>query len=253
MRHRHVRDAQGRHRSLTGRTSSSLIPHPSSLIPHPSSLIPPLPRILITSGPTRQYIDPVRYISNASSGRMGDCLARAALKLGHEVIIVSGPVQVKYPKEATLFSVVSTQEMLDVSSEQFEACDGVIGAAAPCDYQPVEVMHHKLRKTGEPLSLKLMETPDVLATLGKQKRGHQWAVGFALETEDAHFRAITKLQKKSCDLVILNGVSAIDSAQNEVEIIDTTGEVVTRFAGTKQRVADHILKQIQQRLIAFGS
>ena len=98
-------------------------------------------KILITSGPTRQYVDPVRYISNASSGQMGSCLAQAALDLGHEVTIISGPVLVEYPKQATLIDVVSTEDMLEAAIETFATCDGLIGAAAPCDYRPICLLY----------------------------------------------------------------------------------------------------------------
>jgi phosphopantothenoylcysteine decarboxylase/phosphopantothenate--cysteine ligase len=209
-----------------------------------------LAKILITSGPTRQYLDPVRYISNASSGQMGSCLTQAALDLGHDVIVISGPVLVDYPAAANLISVVSTEEMLAAATEAFSNCDGMIGAAAPCDYRPVEVADHKIRKTGEVLQLKLVETPDVVASLGANKRSDQWTVGFALETEDAHFRAITKLQRKCCDLVVLNGPAAINSANNEVEIIAPGGNIVAAISGSKQTVADQILAVIQSRLIA---
>lgn len=206
-------------------------------------------RILITSGPTRQYIDPVRYLSNASSGQMGACLAVAALASGHDVVIVSGPVLVEYPAAARVVSVLSTEEMLVAAVAEFEHCDGLIGAAAPCDYRPIEVADHKLRKTGQSLELKLVETPDVVATLGRQKRAAQWTVGFALETDDARFRALAKLQRKCCDLVVLNGVAAINSTENQVEIIEPGGQVVEMISGTKQHVADRILVLIQQRLI----
>src|SRR5262249_5586624 len=161
-------------------------------------------RILITSGPTRQYLDPVRYLSNASSGRMGCALAEAALARGHEVTVVSGPVEVEYPKGASITTVVTTDEMLAACQEIFPQCDGLIGVAAPCDYRPVKVEPQKIHRSGGPLILELHETPDIVATLGASKRPDQWLVGFALETEDHHFRAITKLEKKSCDLIILN-------------------------------------------------
>src|SRR5437773_951884 len=183
-------------------------------------------RILITSGPTRQYLDPVRYLTNASSGRMGRALALAALKLGHEVLIVSGPVAIDYPTGARIRQIVSTDDLLAVCQELFPVCDGVIGAAAPCDYRPVRVEEHKIAKTGQPLLLQLVETPDVMATLGATKRPGQWLVGFALETEDQRFRALTKLERKSCDLVVLNGPAAMDAADNQVEILDRGGAVV---------------------------
>ena len=180
---------------------------------------------------------------------MGRCLAEAALALGHEVVIVSGPVLVEYPEQATLIPVISTEDMLEVAEREFANCDGLIGAAAPCDYRPIEVADHKIRKTGEVLQLKLVETPDVVATLGAKKRADQWTVGFALETEDARFRALAKLERKCCDLVVLNGVSAINSTENEVELIEPGGQVVKAIAGSKQEVAKQLLATIQQRLI----
>ena len=206
-------------------------------------------KILITSGPTRQYIDPVRYISNASSGMMGRCLASAAIDAGHDVTIVSGPVNVDYPKSAKLINVISTEDMLKAAEETFRACDGMIGAAAPCDYRPVNVADHKIKKSGDSLNIKLVETPDIVATLGKSKRDDQWSVGFALETEDARFRAITKLQKKCCDLVVLNGASAIESANNSVEIIAPSGDVIDSIEGSKKNVAEAILNIIGERLV----
>ncbi len=206
-------------------------------------------RILITSGPTRQYLDPVRYLSNASSGQMGCCLATAALELGHEVVIVSGPVLVSYPAAARLISVISTEQMLQAASDEFEDCDGLIGAAAPCDYRPIEVANHKIRKTGEVLELKLIETPDIVATLGLKKRPDQWTVGFALESEDARFRALVKLERKSCDLVVLNGVAAINSTDNRVEILNPQGNVIEAIAGSKSVVANQVLAVIQRQLM----
>ena len=206
-------------------------------------------RILITSGPTRQYLDPVRYLTNASSGRMGRALAEAALELGHDVVIVSGPVAINYPPAAELHPVVSTEELLDVCQRLFPQCDGVIGAAAPCDYRPHRVAEHKLAKTGQPLMLELIETPDVMATLGAKKRPDQWLVGFALETDDQRFRALTKLEKKSCDLIVLNGPAAMDSLDNRVEVLDRTGSVVASVGGTKESVARAILRAIDERLI----
>ncbi len=206
-------------------------------------------RILITSGPTRQYLDPVRYLTNGSSGRMGRALAQAALDLGHEVLVVSGPVSVDYPAAAEVIPIISTEELLEVCRREFVRCDGLIGAAAPCDYRPVKVEQQKIAKTGQPLELYLIETPDVVATLGGEKRSDQWVVGFALETDDARFRAITKLERKSCDLIVLNGPSAMDSLENEVEVLDRAGSTAASLQGTKEAVAKGILAVIQERLI----
>jgi phosphopantothenoylcysteine decarboxylase/phosphopantothenate--cysteine ligase len=203
---------------------------------------------LITSGPTRQYLDPVRYLTNASSGRMGRALAEAALALGHEVVIISGPVDVAYPADARVVPVVSTEEMLAAAAREFETCDGLIGAAAPCDYRPVRVESHKIAKTGQPIDLHLVETDDVVATLGA-KKGGRWVVGFALETEDHRLRALAKLEQKCCDLMVSNGPSAISALDNQVEVIMPTGEVIASLAGSKESVATGILKIIQERLV----
>lgn len=206
-------------------------------------------RILITSGPTRQYLDPVRYLTNASSGRMGRALAEGAVELGHEVVVVSGPVGIDYPAGAAVRRVISTEELLAACQELFPGCDGVIGAAAPCDYRPVRVEEHKIAKNGQPLVLNLIETPDVMATLGATKRPGQWLVGFALETDDQRFRALTKLERKSCDLIVLNDPAAIDAADNQVEVLDKSGAVVAALAGSKEVVAKGILQAIQERLM----
>jgi phosphopantothenoylcysteine decarboxylase/phosphopantothenate--cysteine ligase len=205
-------------------------------------------RILITSGPTRQYLDPVRYLTNASSGRMGKALAEAAISLGHEVVVVSGPVEVEYPAAARVVPVISTDDMLAAASREFEKCDGLIGAAAPCDYRPVRVEDHKIAKTGHPVDLHLIETEDVVATLGARK-GPRWVVGFALETEDHRLRALAKLERKHCDLVVSNGAEAISSLDNSVEVIAPNGDVLATLTGTKESVAAGILKLIDQRLV----
>lgn len=205
-------------------------------------------RILITSGPTRQYLDPVRYLSNASSGRMGAALATAAVARGHDVTIVSGPVAIQYPAACRVIPVVTTYDMMQTCLAQFPNCDGVIGAAAPCDYQPQSVESTKMVKNGQPRLVQLIETEDVIATLGRQKQ-HQWVVGFALETDDHHFRAITKLEKKCCDLIVLNEPSAMDSLENSVEIIGPNGEILATSTGPKELVANRIIQVIQERFI----
>jgi phosphopantothenoylcysteine decarboxylase/phosphopantothenate--cysteine ligase len=207
-----------------------------------------LASILITSGPTRQYLDPVRYLTNASSGRMGRALVDAALALGHDVVVVSGPVDVEYPPEACVVPVVSTEEMLAAAAEHFERCDGLIGAAAPCDYRPVRVESNKIAKSGQPIELRMVETDDVVATLG-QRKGRRWVVGFALETDDRRLRALAKLEQKCCDLMVTNGPQAIGSADNQVEVITPAGEVLAALSGTKDKVAHGILAIIEDRLI----
>jgi phosphopantothenoylcysteine decarboxylase/phosphopantothenate--cysteine ligase len=206
-------------------------------------------RILLTSGPTRQYLDPVRYLSNASSGRMGAALAEAAIEAGHQVTIVSGPVEIDYPAAAEVLRVVSTEEMLEACRSLWPRCDGLIGAAAPCDYRPRQVAPQKLSKTGGPRVLDLVETPDILATLAAEKTS-QWMVAFALETEDARLRAMQKLARKKCDLIVLNGPTAIQAADTRVEIIDRAGDVVGQFAGSKLEVARGIFRVLGEKLIS---
>jgi phosphopantothenoylcysteine decarboxylase/phosphopantothenate--cysteine ligase len=180
---------------------------------------------------------------------MGQSLAQAAIDAGHDVVIVSGPVDVSYPPKCEVLSVVSTEEMLATCQKVFLECDGLIGVAAPSDYRPVKVEEHKIKKTGEPLVLHLVETPDIVATLAAGKRPEQWLVGFALETEDQRFRAVTKMQKKSCDLMVLNGPQAISAADNSVEVLDKSGEVVAAISGAKEDVARELFQLIAKRLI----
>lgn len=206
-------------------------------------------RILITSGPTRQYLDPVRYLTNASSGRMGAALASAALAHGHETIVVSGPVALNYPVGAQVVQVETTTEMLREVLRLFPSCDGMIGAAAPCDYQPRRVSEQKIAKSGQPLQLELIETDDIVATVARGKRPDQWVIGFALESEDQRFRALVKMQKKCCDLMVSNAVTAINSPTTEVEILAADGSTIARATGEKATVAAAILAAAQQRLI----
>lgn len=206
-------------------------------------------KILITSGPTRQYLDPVRYLTNASSGRMGAALAEAAIELGHAVHVISGPVTVQYPSAAQVTWVDTTSDMLEAVLRLFPQMDGLIGAAAPCDYMPVHVSPQKIAKSGAPLQLELIETPDIVATAAAKKTAGQWVVGFALETEDRRFRAIVKMQRKLCDMMVSNDASAINSAENNVEILSRSGEVLSTVQGSKLDVARAILAAAQSELM----
>ena len=162
---------------------------------------------------------------------------------------MSGPVEVEYPEACRVVPVVSTEEMLAAADEEFATCDGLIGAAAPCDYRPVRVEPGKIAKTGEPLQLRRVETDDVVATLGAAK-GDRWVVGFALESEGHRLRALAQLERKHCDLIVSNGVEAMRAADNRVEVLTSEGEAVGRFAGPKDDVARGILGVIGERLIA---
>jgi len=194
-------------------------------------------RILITSGPTREHLDPVRYLSNASSGRMGAALAEAVLRAGHQAVIVSGPVEVGYPPGAQVCRVQTTEEMLAAAQKLFPKCAGLIAAAAPCDFRPRRYASQKLQKKGRPLLLELVETPDVVATLAAQKKPSQWLVAFALETNHGHRRALQKLRRKGCDLIVLNGPESLHSSSTKVEVLGGDGRVLASFRGRKQAVA----------------
>ena len=180
---------------------------------------------------------------------MGAALTQAAIDAGHDVIVVSGPVGIRYPDAAKVIDVVTTDEMLECATRVFKECEGAIGAAAPCDYMPRFVEESKIAKTGEALVLELIETPDIVATLGQTKRNDQWVVGFALETEDRRFRATVKLEKKHCDMIVSNGPQAIDAADNEVELLDAKGHLVESIRGDKPHVAQRLLEHINQLLV----
>ena len=205
-------------------------------------------RILITAGPTREYIDDVRYLSNDSSGRMGYAMAAAALAFGHEVVLVTGAVHLQPPAGCELFRVETTAEMKAACIEVFGSCDGVIATAAVCDYQPRHRVNGKIAKTGEPITVEMIETDDVLAELGREK-GKRWVVGFALEAENARENALQKLRAKNCDVVVLNNPSAIGSETNEIELIDDTGQVVFSSSGPKKDIARQLLEWLNSNLM----
>lgn len=208
-------------------------------------------RILITSGPTREPLDPVRFLSNASTGRMGAALAETVLERGFEVTIVSGPVSVAYPTAARVVPVMTTQEMLEAAQESFvdPDCLGVIGAAAPCDFRPVSVAVHKIRKNYDrsPITLKFVETPDILANLGNRKRIDQRIIGFALESESHQGagldHAIEKLRRKRCDLLVLNAPSSIGADWTDVTLLGAGGEILRRVSGTKRQIAEIVVRE----------
>ncbi len=203
-------------------------------------------RILITAGPTREYLDDVRYLSNASSGRMGYALAAEAVARGHQVVLISGPVELAPPKGCDVRFVQTTEEMRLACEETFATCDGVIAAAAVCDYKPSQRVAGKMSKTGEPLTIELIETDDVLAGLGQKKNG-RWIVGFALEATNSRENALQKLRAKNCDVVVLNDPSAIGSATNSVELIDDSGQPIESWNGSKEAVARELLNWIERR------
>jgi phosphopantothenoylcysteine decarboxylase/phosphopantothenate--cysteine ligase len=206
-------------------------------------------RILLTAGPTRAFIDDVRFLTNASSGRMAAALAAAALARGHEVTIVSGPVHVAYPKAARVIPVVTTAEMLAAALAELPACDGVIAAAAPCDFEPVRKVAGKIPRAGAGLTLELRPTPDVIATLARKSPRRQWFVAFALEPGADPRRAFAKIEAKRCDLIVVNDVAAIEATATAVTVYDRSHATVGSKAGTKRAVAAWLVRLIDTRLM----
>jgi phosphopantothenoylcysteine decarboxylase/phosphopantothenate--cysteine ligase len=204
-------------------------------------------RILITAGPTREYLDDVRFLSNASSGLMGYAVAKAAVSAGHEVALVSGPVNIPPPKGCELHAVETTDQMRTACLDLFERCDGVIAAAAVCDYKPRNRVAGKIAKTGEPVTFEMIETDDVLAELGASK-GARWVLGFALEAENPRENALQKLRAKNCDWIVLNNPAAIGAETNEVHLIDAGGRCTCTLAGSKRDVARDLIRWIEQNI-----
>jgi phosphopantothenoylcysteine decarboxylase/phosphopantothenate--cysteine ligase len=206
-------------------------------------------RILITAGPTREYLDDVRYLSNASSGRMGFALAEAVMAAGHEAVLALGPVSLVPPAGCEVHHVETTDDLLDTCNRLFPGCDGVIATAAVCDYRPKTRFQGKLAKTGVSLELELVETADVLADLGRHKED-RWIIGFALESDEfAHVNALRKLKEKNCDAIVLNRPTAIGSQDNRIEVIDAAGATVVAYAGSKREVAEQLWAWIEKSVV----
>ena len=206
-------------------------------------------RILLTAGPTRAYIDDVRFVTNASSGRMAAALAQAALAAGHEVTIVSGPVQLRYPTAARVIPVITTRDMLDASLAELPSVEGVVATAAPCDFEPVRRVAGKIPRQGDGLALELAPTPDVIATLARKSVSRQWFVAFALEPGADPRRAFEKIEAKRCDLIVVNDVTAIEGTHTAVTVYDRSHAAVGSKAGTKRAVATWLIRLFTTRLM----
>ncbi len=203
-------------------------------------------RLLVTAGPTREYLDDVRYLSNASSGKMGYAIAQAAIEKGWEVVLVSGPVDLTPPAGCEFHPVITTAQMRATAVSLFPACDGVIAAAAVCDYKPRERISGKLSKTGGGVMLEMIETDDVLAELGAMKQ-NRWVVGFALEAQNPRENALQKLRRKNCDWIVLNSPTAIGSETNQVEFLGDDPKSVASWSGTKIEVASSLIHWLSNR------
>ena len=201
-------------------------------------------RFLITAGPTREYLDPVRFLTNGSTGKMGYACAAAAIKRGHKVTLISGPVELAKPKGVKLVSVVSSEDMAQAVAEHFEKCDCVIMTAAVCDYRPAQRWAHKMEKSPGGMSLEMERTRDILAGLGQDKKD-KILIGFAVQDKGARTRAKQKLVNKNLDAIILNGPAAFAANRADVSIlqrgegwVDYPNILKSRLGGLIVRLAE---------------
>jgi phosphopantothenoylcysteine decarboxylase/phosphopantothenate--cysteine ligase len=210
--------------------------------------------VLITAGPTREALDPVRYISNRSSGKMGYALAEAAAARGARVILVSGPVNLPAPQNVQLVRVTSAREMFQAVMEHLTEATIIIKSAAVADYHLANVPKQKVKKTATRLSLELEPTPDILSEAGRRK-GDRLLVGFAAETQNLLEEARRKLVSKNCDMVVANLVSqagiGFDSDENQVTLVVRTGETIPLERAGKRTIAEQILNQVLKLRLAL--
>jgi phosphopantothenoylcysteine decarboxylase/phosphopantothenate--cysteine ligase len=209
-------------------------------------------RILITAGPTYEAIDPVRFIGNHSTGKMGAALAEVAAKAGATVDLVMGPSNIRTENEAIMrIDVTSAQQMYDACMDRFDGCDVAILSAAVADFRPKNIAPQKIKKSQSGLTIELEPTPDILASLGKMKTS-QFVVGFALETDNAVTNATEKMMRKNADMIVLNSLQDAGAGfghdTNRVSIIDRTGRVLTFGLKPKHDVATDILAAIAERI-----
>ncbi|SMP46865.1 bifunctional phosphopantothenoylcysteine decarboxylase/phosphopantothenate--cysteine ligase CoaBC [Anoxynatronum buryatiense] len=203
--------------------------------------------VLITAGPTMEPIDPVRYISNHSSGKMGFALAKAALLCGAKVTLVAGPVHLEPPAGCTYHSVKTTKEMHEIVLQLFDQQQVVIKAAAVADYRPAEMAMQKIKKNQTDLTIQMVKNPDILLELGKKKT-HQILVGFAAETEQVAAYAADKMKRKRLDLMVANDVSregaGFQHDTNEVILMKPSGEMKEIPLASKEIIAQEIISEI---------
>jgi phosphopantothenoylcysteine decarboxylase / phosphopantothenate---cysteine ligase len=210
--------------------------------------------VLLTAGPTQEPLDPVRFISNRSSGRMGYALAEAAAARGAHVILISGPVHLSPPRRVEVVPVRTAQEMRDQVFERLGPATIVIKTAAVADFHLAKVSAQKIKKTAARISLELDPTPDILAELGR-KKGDRLLIGFAAETENLEQEARRKLESKNCDMVVANLVGGNDTGfeaeQNEVLLVMRTGDILRVPKAAKREVADRILDETLKLRLAL--
>jgi len=206
-------------------------------------------KVLITAGPTHEPIDAVRFIGNRSSGKMGYALADAFIRLGAQVTVISGPVQLFEPEGVhDLVNVQTAQEMYDAALQRFESMDIAVAAAAVADARPVTPSDKKLHKDELPKAIELESTRDILAAWGQQKAPHQTVVGFALETDEGTTSALSKLERKNADFIVLNSTSVagagFETDTNQVTIFEKGGNSFKFELKSKAEVANDIVRTL---------
>lgn len=204
--------------------------------------------MLITAGPTQESIDPVRYIGNHSSGKMGFAIAETFAALGAEVVLISGPVSLKPPKGVDLRSVTSAKEMLHATAERIEESDIAVFSAAVSDFTPLESSELKVKRGNQEWSIRMKPTTDIAAEMGKRKKSGQLFVGFALEIDHGLENARLKLEKKNLDLILLNHAgeegAGFGTDTNRVTMIDRRGEVEEYELKPKSQVAADLAERL---------
>jgi phosphopantothenoylcysteine decarboxylase/phosphopantothenate--cysteine ligase len=198
---------------------------------------------LITAGPTREPIDPVRYISNRSSGKMGYTIAEAALDAGHDVILISGLVNLEPPRDAKFISVSTSDEMFEAVHRHAGESDVCVLCAAVADYKPAQVSPIKMKKNADGISIALVPTRDILQSLGRQHTRKFLLVGFAAETDNLEANAAKKLREKNCDIIVANDARiAMETDENELLILFRDGETKKISRAPKTFLAGELVK-----------
>ena len=205
-------------------------------------------KILITAGPTRESIDPVRYLTNRSSGKMGYAIAQSAINQNHEVILVSGPVSLEPPNDCKIINIESADQMYKEVQSNSKGCDAVIMVAAVADYTPAVYYEEKIKKADD-REIRLVRTKDILGSMRESFGYNGILVGFAAETNELRENAIGKMQQKGCNFIVSNDVSRNDigfgSDQNEVTIFDENGAQQHIDKSSKNLIADAIIEKIE--------
>jgi phosphopantothenoylcysteine decarboxylase/phosphopantothenate--cysteine ligase len=210
-------------------------------------------RVLLTAGPTYEPLDPVRFLGNRSTGKMGYALAEAFAGVGAEVTLISGPVALPPPANSLIKTVrvETAQQMYEAAAQAAPAADVWVFAAAVADYRPANVAAEKIKKAGDTLTLELVKNVDIAATLGQTKRPEQFAVGFALETTNELAHATDKLHRKNFDLVVLNSLRDMGAGfghdTNKVSVLDRAGQVLNFELQAKTELARVLVQLIQAR------